>query len=73
MVFVNVQEVKADELQRYDRMMIECSLKIEEPENIAPLAINIWIEVLKELSVRGKVELVSGSFDAPFDALINRL
>jgi len=42
-------------------------------EKVAPLGIAFWTEVLKELDVRGKVKLISGSYDDIGNALITRL
>jgi hypothetical protein len=71
-VFVNVQDVKTDELVRFDKMMMLCAINIEDPNDFAPFATSIWIETLKELDLRGSLQLTNGSFDDPFNALIQR-
>lgn len=54
-------------LADYDAMMIEATIKVEK---FAPLAVNIWSDVLKELDRRGKVKLISGSYDEVGSALL---
>ncbi|KQI67594.1 hypothetical protein AN189_14875 [Loktanella sp. 3ANDIMAR09] len=70
MVFIDVQNVADEALSSFDAMMVEAAMKVDQ---IAPLAINIWTEVLKELDVRGKVVLISGSYDDIGNAKIRRL
>jgi hypothetical protein len=57
-------------LKAYDEMMVECTVKVEK---LAPLAISIWTMVLEELDGRGKVRLISGSYDDLGNALIQRM
>jgi hypothetical protein len=54
----------------YDEMIVECTVKVEK---LAPLAFSIWTIVLKELDGRGRVRLVSGSYDDVGNALIQRM
>ena len=56
-------------LQDYDQMMIEAGYKVEK---LAGLADAIWGEVLEELSKRGQVRLMSGSFDNVGNILVQR-
>jgi hypothetical protein len=56
-------------LKAYDEM-IECTVKVE---TLAPLALSIWTMVLEELDGRGKVRLISGSYDDLGNALIQRM
>ena len=56
-------------LNDYDVMMVECVLKVEK---FASLATTVWSDVLKELDRRGKVKLVSGSYDDLGNAIIAR-
>lgn len=42
-------------------------------EDISSLAMAVWTDVLKELDKRGKVRLVSGSYDDIGNALIQTL
>lgn len=56
-------------LEAYDAMMVECVPLIK---SYATLAVNVWRDVLKELDNRGKVKLVSGSYDDIGNALILR-
>lgn len=57
-------------LDDFDVMMVDCLLKVEK---FASLATAVWTDVLKELDRRGKVKLVSGSFDDVGNALITRV
>lgn len=56
-------------LEDYDRMMIDATIKIE---NFATLAFEIWKHVLRELDKRGKIKLISGTYDDLGNALITR-
>lgn len=56
-------------LRDFDQMMIEAGFKVEK---LAALADAIWGEVLEELSKRGQVRLMSGSFDDVGNTLIQR-
>jgi hypothetical protein len=67
---IDAASVKIEALLAYDDMMVECVTKVEK---LAPLAVSIWTDVLKELDRRGKVQLVSGSYDDVGNALIQRL
>ena len=57
-------------LRDYDAMMMDCVLTVK---NFASLATAVWSDVLKELDRRGKVKLVSGSYDDVGNAIITRL
>lgn len=57
-------------LDSFDEMMTECVAKIER---FSPLAVSIWSDVLRELDRRGRVRLVSGSYDDLGNALVQRL
>ena len=59
-----------EDLQNFDRMMVEVVVRIER---ISALAVGMWSEVLKELDLRGKVKLLSGSYDNVGGAKIQRL
>ena len=65
----NPSGLTTDVLQAYDQMMLQVALSFED---LAPLAVWIWSSVLKELAERGRVTLMSGSFDDVENALINR-
>jgi hypothetical protein len=67
---IDAASLKLEALIAYDKMMIECALTVK---NIAPLAVSIWTDVLKELDRRGKVRLVGGSYDDVGNAIIQRL
>ncbi|HWX49671.1 MAG TPA: hypothetical protein VNZ61_16610 [Roseomonas sp.] len=69
-VLINAAALTDDALIRYDIMMVEAITKIR---NLSALADSIWVEVLKELDVRGRVRLVHGSYDDIGNALIQRL
>ncbi|OWJ72513.1 hypothetical protein CDV50_04895 [Haematobacter massiliensis] len=56
-----------DALTSYHRWMNECCLKVQD---VSSLAIAVWSDVLKELDARGKVQLVSGSYDDVGNMLI---
>lgn len=53
-----------------DDMMTETYLKVEK---ISPLSVSLHADALEELEKRGKVRLISGSFDDIGNALIQRL
>ncbi|WP_323010408.1 hypothetical protein [Paracoccus sp. (in: a-proteobacteria)] len=59
-----------DALLSYHKFMGEAYLKIPD---VSTLAICVWSDVLKELDKRGKVRLVSGSYDDIGNALIQDL
>jgi hypothetical protein len=67
---IETHRMTDDALKAYDEMMLECALKLEK---LAPLAVSIWQNVLKELDRRGKVRLVSGSYDDVGNAIIQRM
>lgn len=69
MAVIDAQRMTDDALLGYDKMMLECVVKIAA---FSTLATNIWSDVLKELDRRGKVQLVSGSYDDVGNALIHR-
>lgn len=54
----------------FDTMMTAAYLSIRD---IAPLAVSLHADALQELEKRGKVRLVSGSFDDIGNALIQRV
>lgn len=56
-------------LVSFDKATLHRMLTVRD---IASSEIASWSAVLKELDRRGKVKLVSGSFDEPGDALIHR-
>ena len=66
---IDVPRLTNEALESYDTMMVECAVKVEK---FAPLATALWSEVLKELDHRGKVKLISGSYDLG-NALIHRI
>jgi hypothetical protein len=70
-IVIDVTKRTTRALEAYDDMMVECALKLDN--SIAPLAMSIWSEVLKELDRRGRLKLVSGSFDDVGNALIQRV
>lgn len=67
---IEASKLPDEALLAYDDMMTECVVKVEK---FAPLAVRIWSEVMKELDRRGKVKLMSGSYDDIGNALIQRL
>ena len=67
---INIGELQDEALVNYDRMMIEVSLKVAD---VSALAVSIWSLVLKELDQRGRVRLISGSYDDVGNALVERL
>lgn len=70
MGFIDAEKLTTEALESYDDMMTECVIKVEK---FAPLAVNIWSDVLKELDRRGRVQLASGSYDDIGNSLIQRL
>ncbi len=70
MAHINAEQITDEALLSYDDMMTECVLKVEK---VSALAMKVWSDVLKELDRRGKVRLVSGSYDDIGNALIQRL
>ncbi|MFD1983526.1 hypothetical protein ACFSOZ_12685 [Mesorhizobium newzealandense] len=57
---IHADAMTLESLEGYDDMMMECVAKVE---NFASLAVMVWSDVLKELDKRGRVRLVSGSYD----------
>ena len=70
MAVVLAKNMITDELVAYDEMMVEASLKVER---FAALAVHVWGDVLRELDNRGRVKLISGSYDDIGNALIVRM
>lgn len=70
MAYIAAHSMTDDVLISYNDMMDECVVKIQ---NFSLLAVNIWSDVLKELDRRGRVKLISGSYDDVGNALIQRL
>lgn len=70
MPIIEAQQMTDEALTGYDAMMIQCAITVKD---IAPLAIRIWSDVLKELDRRGKVRLVSGSYDDIGNAIVQRI
>lgn len=67
---IDAASLTLEALIAYDEMMIEC---VPTVRKFAPLAASVWTEVLKELDRRGKVRLLSGSYDDVGNAIIQRL
>lgn len=67
---IDAAAVTTTALEDYDDMMTECVMKVER---FAPLAVNVWSDALKELDRRGRVRLLSGSYDDVGNVLIQRL
>lgn len=67
---INAAGVSTEDLEQYDEMMLTVALSVK---NVAPLSIHIWEEVLRELDVRGRVKLHSGSYSDIGNAMIQRL
>lgn len=67
---IHADAMTLEALEGYDDMMVECVVKVE---NFASLATLVWSDVLKELDKRGRVRLVSGSYDEVGSAIIQRL
>jgi len=57
-------------LLSFDTMMTEVYLRVRD---ISPLSVSLHADALQELEKRGKVRLVSGSFDDIGNALIERV
>lgn len=70
MAVIEARALTTEALEGYDRMMLEATLKVRD---FASLAIAVWSEVLRELDERGRVKLVSGSYDDVGNALITRI
>jgi hypothetical protein len=67
---IDVSIFTDEALEGYDQMMIEVSLKVDR---FSALALSIWDETLRELDLRGQVELISGSYEDVGNARIRRL
>ena len=70
MAIIDARPMTDEALQGYDEMMVECTVKVEK---FAGLATAVWSDVLRELDRRGKVKLVSGSYDDLGNALVLRV
>jgi len=70
MAHIDARRMTDEVLEGYDDMMVECISKVQ---NLAALATAVWSDVLKELDRRGKVKLISGSYDDLGNALIHRV
>ena len=70
MAIIDARPMTDEALQGYDEMMVECIVKVEK---FAGLATAVWSDVLRELDRRGKVKLVSGSYDDLGNALVLRV
>ena len=66
---IDASNITTEALESFDDMMTESMLKVE---HVAALAMSIWSEVLRELDLRGRVVLVSGSYEDIGNALIRR-
>lgn len=60
-----------EELQDFDLMMME--IGAVGVNTVSRLALDIWVDVLRELDRRGLVELVRGSYDDVRSAQFTRL
>ncbi len=67
---IDASKITDEALIGFDEMMVECVLRVEK---FAGLATAVWSDVLKELDRRGKVRLVSGSYDDIGNSIIQRL
>jgi hypothetical protein len=68
---IDVRALTNEELQDFDMMMLE--IAAVGLQTVSQLAIDIWANVLRELDIRGFVELLSGSYDDVRKANIRRL
>jgi hypothetical protein len=66
----DVAKLDDDILVEYDMMMIEATPRIV---CFSRLATALWVQVLRELEKRRKVQITSGSLDDIGNALITRL
>ncbi len=69
MISIELEKLPTAELTAYDSMMLDTALRVAK---VSMLAVQLWSEVLKELSNRDLVSLTSGSFDDVGNALIKR-
>jgi hypothetical protein len=66
---IKADEMTTEELEAYDGMMVEVVIKVQI---LAGLAMAVWADVLRELDKRGRVKLLSGSYDNVGEALVQR-
>jgi len=66
---LNLSKTPSDDLISHDKMMIDCVAKVDK---FSMLSVSLWSEVLKEMSRRNLITLVSGSFDDVGNAAIVR-
>jgi hypothetical protein len=59
-----------ENLHEYDQMMVKMNPRVRR---FAPSANALWAVVLRELDVRGQVQLLCGSYEDPGNAKIRRL
>lgn len=69
MARIRADQLTDEALRSYDDWMRTCTLRVER---VSPLAAEIWADVLRELGNRGKIRLISGSYDNVASALIQR-
>jgi hypothetical protein len=67
---IDVSIFTDEALEGYDQMMIQASLTVD---HFSALAVSIWDEVLRELDLRGRVQLISGTYEDVGNARIKRL
>lgn len=70
MAYIDTAGLTTHDLEAYDDMMVYFLGQIDK---VAPLAVALWSEVLRELDVRGRVKLVSGSYDDVLNANVTRI
>ena len=66
---IDAKQMSDDVLVGFDRMMIKAIIQIDD---VSSLAMAIWSDALKELDERGKVKLISGSYDDIGKSLVAR-
>lgn len=64
---LNAMNLSDQALMEYHLMMTEAGCSVKQ---LSPLADAIWSEVLRELDLRGAIELVLGNYDDVGSALI---
>ncbi|SEA01759.1 hypothetical protein SAMN05428936_101871 [Pelagibacterium halotolerans] len=67
---IDASTMTTEALESYDDMMQESAMKVGK---FALLASLIWSDVLKELDKRGRVRLVSGSYDDIGNSIFQRV
>jgi hypothetical protein len=67
---IDASRITIEALESYDDMMVECVVTVK---NLAPLAMAVWSEVMKELDRRGRMKLISGSYDDIGNVLVQRV